>query len=158
MVNSVRWIADTADKHLISSSVDKTCVIWEKTVSTDESVYYAAKFVLTGHTDSVIVADSVWNNGSFISISSCNDKVVRYWKDDSLVFSENVKSFIFDIKIYANLSLIPGLVVVTTGSNELVTIQRFNVINNTVESLISLKGHGDWIKTIDLCQFGGELI
>lgn len=159
MVNSVRWIADSADKHLISSSVDKTCVIWERTVTADESVDYGAKLVLAGHTDSVIVADSVWDNNttSFISISSCNDKVVRYWKNDSLVLSKDVKSFIFDIKIYANLTLIPGLVIITTGSNELVTIQRFNVTNSTVESLISLKGHGDWIKTIDLCQFGENI-
>ena len=127
-------------------------------MTADESVDYGAKLVLAGHTDSVIVADSVWDNNttSFISISSCNDKVVRYWKNDSLVLSKDVKSFIFDIKIYANLTLIPGLVIITTGSNELVTIQRFNVTNSTVESLISLKGHGDWIKTIDLCQFGGK--
>lgn len=160
MVNSVRWTADTADRHLISSSADKTCVIWEKKISSDESVQYTAKFVLSGHTDSVIVSDSVWHNDtvSFISTSSCNDKVVRYWKDDSLLFSDNVKCFIFDIKIYANLTLIPGLVVITTGSNELVNIQRLNVNNSTVERLISLKGHGDWIKTIDLHQFGGKCV
>lgn len=156
MVNSVRWTTDTADKHLISSSVDKTCVIWER--KTKDSLQYTAKFVLSGHTDSVIVADSVWHKDtvSFVSISSCNDKVVRYWKDDTLLFSDNVKCFIFDIKINANLTFIPGLVVITTGSNELVNIQRFNVNDNTVERLISLKGHGDWIKTIDLHQFGGK--
>lgn len=157
MVNSVRWIANSADKYLISSSADKTCVIWESNTASKEFIQYTAKFVLSGHTDSVIVADSVLDDdkASFISISSCNDKVVRYWKNDSLLFSDNVKCFIFDIKIYANLTLIPGLVVITTGSNELVNIQRFNVNNNTVERLISLKGHGDWIKTIDLHQFGG---
>ena len=153
-VNSVRWIADTQDKHLISSSVDKTCVIWQKKPAEDYG--YEAKHILSGHTDAVIVADSIHYTTSFISVSSCNDQIVRFWKDDTLLLSQNTKCFIFDIKIYQNLSIIPGIIVLITGSNELVSIQRFNVESSQVESLISLKGHGDWIKTIDLYQNNGN--
>lgn len=160
MVNSVRWIANTNDQFLISSSVDKTCIIWEKVAkSQPEECQYEVKHILSGHIDSVIVADSIQHRSStFFSVSSCNDQIVRYWKDAKLLLSENVKCFIFDIKIYQDLAVIPGLVIIMTGSNELVNISRFNLENNQLENLISLKGHGDWIKTVDLIQFNSKLL
>lgn len=161
MVNSVRWIANTNDQFLISSSVDKTCIIWEKVAEPQpEECQYEVKHILRGHIDSVIVADSIQHRSSstFFSVSSCNDQIVRYWKDAKLLLSENVKCFIFDIKIYQDLAVIPGLVIITTGSNELVNISRFNLENIQLENLISLKGHGDWIKTVDLIQFNSTLL
>ena len=84
-------------------------------------------------------------------MSSHNDQTLCFWKDDILLQSKEVKGFVFDVKIFNQL-LIPGIVVLTAGSNELVNIHRFNIKNNQLDLLITLKGHNEWIKSIDLYQ------
>lgn len=157
LVNSVRWIGFN-EKYFISSSIDKSCIIWKYVGDYQYEVNYV---LFNKNNDVVIVSDSInyeTENGiSFFSVSSHNDQTLCFWKDDILLQSKEVKGFVFDVKIFNQL-LIPGIVVLTAGSNELVNIHRFNIKNNQLDLLITLKGHNDWIKSIDLYQLKNDRI
>lgn len=148
-VNSIRWVRDGKCNHFVSSSYDKTSVIWHQVTAGN----FVPKHILKGHIDSVIISDSLIVNHSeeklFLTATSSNDKSFRIWKNENLCFTENSNFFIFDIKLYNHL-IIPGLIVLCAGSDELVKIKRFDLQNNQLECLISLSGHSDWIRTVDL--------
>lgn len=147
VINSVRWIENN-DTHFITSSVDKSSIIWEK--SAQDKAEFAPKYILKAHNNCVIISDSIIvKDGLFISASSSNNKDIVFWNNDTVIVSQNVDHFVFDIKLYLNL-VIPGLVVLSGGSNRKLTISRLDLETNQLECLISLKGHNDWIRTVDL--------
>lgn len=129
--------------------MDKTNIIWSKNGSE-----FKKKFILYGHKDSIIISHSkaVKNSENeyvFYSISSSSDKEFCFWLNDEKIYSEKFNYFIFDAHIYFDL-IIPGIMVLTAGSNNCVNINRFNMNTCSLEKLITLKGHNDWIKSIDI--------
>lgn len=150
LVNCVRWIKG-GHEYLLSTSSDRTSLIWEKT----EQHRYQVKWTLAGCKDAAIVGDFIRSKDAFITAVSSNDLHLRLWHDDQLVLTKNVGCFLFDIHLYDNL-IIPGLIVVTAGSNERVDINRFD--GTSLETLISLKGHQDWIKSLDLYSTADKLM
>lgn len=151
LVNSVRFI-DGKSGFIISSSVDKTNIIWCKNGNK-----FNVKYILNGHKDSIIISDSkMINELDFYSISSSNDKEFCFWLNDEKIYSIKFNYFIFDAHIYLNL-IIPGIIVLIAGSNNCININRFNMETRSLEKLITLKGHNDWIKSIDLISTNGIL-
>ncbi|KAF7489735.1 hypothetical protein SSS_04609 [Sarcoptes scabiei] len=152
-VNSVRWIGYDG-RFCISSSIDRTSIIYEHNCD-EYNRSLEARYILKGHQDSVIVSDSIRSSdqsGKFFTVSSSNDKNLRLWLNDQEICSYFFQYFIFDIKIIDD-SIIPGTIVMTAGSNQLVLINRFDFETKNFESLATLKGHHDWIKSIDfVCQ------
>lgn len=149
----MRWIDDKGF-YIISSSVDQTSIIWQK----DERNVYHVKYVLNGgHKDSIIISDSVIVDLEFYSVSTASDKSLCIWQNEHKIFAENLKHFIFDVRIYNNMANISGLIVLTAGSDDCVQINRFNSLNKNLECLITLQGHSDWIKSIDLISFNGNI-
>ncbi|XP_027197839.1 elongator complex protein 2 [Dermatophagoides pteronyssinus] len=154
LINSVRWIDDKGF-YIISSSVDQTSIIWQK----DERNVYHVKYVLNGgHKDSIIISDSVIVDLEFYSVSTASDKSLCIWQNEHKIFAENLKHFIFDVRIYNNMANISGLIVLTAGSDDCVQINRFNSLNKNLECLITLQGHSDWIKSIDLISFNDKCL
>lgn len=155
IINSVRWVSTSLNgsrqKYLVSCSVDKKCIIWAR-----KNDRFEAEFILKGAEDSCIVADSLVTfdgvqNDQFMTVASSNDQVLRLWLDDSLEIEEHVNSFVFDVKIRQNL-LIPGTIVFYAGSDDKVHVSRFTLSSDRLEKLVTIKGHQDWVRSIDVHQ------
>lgn len=145
-VNSVKWIASNDDL-IISSSSDKTSIIWQLI----DLKTYQIKYKLIGHKESVIISDSIeLNDNELLSITSSTDRTIRIWVNDTQTYELSVNNFTFDLKICNNRHIFPDIVLITVGANETINFYKLNDKTNELKSLIALKGHEDWIRSIDI--------
>lgn len=84
-----------------------------------------------------------------LSITSSTDKTVRLWINETQIRELIVNNFVFDIKICNNINIFPYIVIMTVGANETIDFYQLNK-SNELKTLIELKGHEDWIRSIDI--------
>ncbi len=84
-----------------------------------------------------------------LSITSSTDKTIRLWINETPTKELIVNNFIFDVKICNNINIFPNIVIVTVGANETIDFYQLNKTNE-LKNLIALKGHEDWIRSIDI--------
>jgi len=145
-VNSVKWITNE-DNLIISSSSDKTAIIWRLI----DCKSYEILYKLVGHKESVVISDSIeLDDGKLVSVTSCTDRSVGIWMNETKINELSASNFIFDVKICNNKLIFPDLVIITAGANEIINFYQFDQKTNQLKSLIALKGHEDWIRSIDI--------
>lgn len=144
-VNSVKWIASN-DNLIISSSSDKTAIIWRLI----DCKSYEIKYKLIGHKESLIISDSIeLSENELISITSSIDRTVRVWINETQTYELSLNNFIFDFKII-NKSIFPDIVIITVGANENIEFFQLSEKCDHLKRLTALKGHEDWIRSIDI--------
>ena len=145
-MNSVEWI-ESNDNILISSSSDKTAIIWDLNQLNENPI----KHRLIGHKDSIIISRChQLNENQLFSVSSSTDKSIKFWLNDKQINELIVDNFVFDLKICKNKEIFDNIIVITVGANETIDLYEFNSNSNEIKSLIKIKGHEDWIRSVDI--------
>ena len=145
-VNCVKWVA-RCDHLLISSSADKSSIIWDLS----DANSYGIKHRLIGHNQSVMVCHSYQlDDNRLLSISSSTDYCTKIWLNDKQVYELITNNFVFDFKIYKNDRIFNNIVIMSVGANETINLYNFNETNHQMKPLFEIKGHEDWIRSIDI--------
>ncbi|XP_054165876.1 elongator complex protein 2-like isoform X2 [Oppia nitens] len=144
-VNSVKVVTNNSDL-LISSSADKTSMIWH--LKTYEILYK-----LLGHKESIILSYCLQlDDKSLLSLSSSTDKSIKIWINDKQINELTVNNFIFDLKVCKNVNIFDDIILITVGANETINLYQFNESSYQINCLIEIKGHEDWIRSIDIFE------
>ena len=147
-VNSVQWVENN-ENLLISSSADKTSIIWDLSDYND----YRVKYQLIGHKESIIISRSTQlDDQSLLSISTSIDNNIKIWINNKQICELFANNFIFDVKICANKNIFNDFVIITVGANETIDLYQFKQNDHQINSLIQIRGHEDWIRSIDVIE------
>lgn len=147
-VNCVKWI-DNCDHWLISSSADKTSIIWDLSDVNSDGI----KLRLIGHNQSVMVCHSRrLSDNQLLSISSSTDNCTKIWLKDKQICELITKNFVFDIKVCESEHIFDAIVIFIAGANETIDLYHLDLNNKLITSLFEIKGHEDWIRSIDIFQ------
>ena len=152
-VNCVKWINNDTenDQLLVSCSNDTTVLIWQRNSNYDFDV----KFKLIGHSESVTVVDAVKIDDKILVVSSSNDRTSCIWENDKQIAKISFDNFVFDTKIISN-SIFSNILIAFGGADEVITLYQLNHLNQA-DLLIKLKGHEDWIRSIDVTFQNGKI-
>ena len=113
------------------------------------------KFKLIGHSESVTVVDAVKIDEKILVVSCSNDKMSCIWENDKQIAKISFDNFVFDTKIIRN-SMFENILIAFGGADEVITLYQLNHSNQT-DLLIKLKGHEDWIRSIDITFQNGRI-
>ena len=172
-VNCVRWIDDET---FLSSSTDKSIIIWKEDKSPVNQYSFKPIIKLHGHSQSVTSADGiVLDDGSILVASASGDSTLKVWHCRYIDENDNLEmidsqtivfkggSFALDVK----MTIVPGLngPVHSIIPNLLITVSMDNcnviVYGNPCQpsskketmnfvAVHSLSGHDDWVQCIDV--------
>ncbi|RWS06810.1 elongator complex protein 2-like isoform X1 [Dinothrombium tinctorium] len=161
-VNSVRWIVK--DFSFISSSNDKSAIIWEK--AGHSTFDFIPVLKLSDQKANLILATSVslstdhflFNNGSYLTISATNDQNLFFWLDNKLCDVIQTEFFVFDIKIQKHLPwFVKNVLIFLAASDSCIHIfssdetKKFN-------SITKLVGHEDWVRSLDITFVSKDIL
>lgn len=145
-VNCVRWIDNITESLIISSSVDKTSIIWQRI---NDTYRFKPKYTLVGHIDSVIVAYCIQlQESEFLTVSCSSDLTAKIWRNDEQLATLPCKNFTFDARLIRN-SVFDCTILMIAGGDENVQLYTGNADHTSWENLIKLTGHEDWIRCLD---------
>ncbi|GAB6021680.1 Elongator subunit elp2 [Chamberlinius hualienensis] len=160
-VNCVRWIkihGDVSDEmELISTSSDKTAVLWEFKDS-----LLTPKCKLEGHESIVTVADGmitrIDERKNTLLATASSDNTLKIWTytDEGVKCCQTIKlksDFALDVKIWCHpVNLVPMLLY--GGSDTKLHILAMS--NNEFTPVLTLVGHEDWIRAIAIIPENNE--
>ncbi|KAJ3169712.1 Elongator subunit elp2 [Irineochytrium annulatum] len=162
-VNCVRFLRrGSREVGVVSASADTTCRVWRLSA---EGVWNTTA-VLTGHTEPVTtvgVMRSPWAAGDVdIIASSSSDGTVRVWErtigegsEDSVVCTQVIDTGV-RYPLAMALAYMPNsdVPVLVTGGTEKKIKLYCRTAGKFTQSL-TLQGHTDWIRSIDIATFTG---
>lgn len=142
------------DESLISSSNDKTAIIW--TQKNGEKL--SPEHVLAGHSDHLLIADSIsLNSSTFISCTASSDETLCVWRNEILIYSISYKDFIFDIKIIEKRLLDDQIIICFASGDGSVHLSSFNDTDG-LQNIAKLKGHEDWVRCLDIISLSEGIL
>ena len=179
-VNCVRWVTDEL---FVTSSTDKSVIVWKEDKRNKNSYTYDSIIKLTGHSASVTVVDGVMlTDGSLILASASGDSTLKIWHCPILDNNETIEgiclqtvtfkggSFALDIKV----TFLPDLIgeinkvaenVTIAASMDNCTIALYGArecISRPISDMQFmpvhyLTGHEDWAQCMAVTHYLGSL-
>lgn len=153
-VNGLCFVNDpdstTKLKYIISSSHDKTAIIWQVDFSQRHSLDYKVLFRLKSPVNEVFTARACLrrSDDTFLSITTNLAGQIFLWCNDELVQTLEAKYYAFQAHIFTFMHKSVQLdFLFLAGSDN--KIHVFQILPNELTSLFDLSGHSDWIKCID---------
>ena len=180
-VNCVRWVSENI---FLSSSADKSIIVWKEAEDGSTSNRYDPIVKLKGHSSTVTVVDGVLlRDGNILVASASGDSTLKLWycriaDQGETSVGECVQtimfkggSFAIDVKMSFMPSLdgapvhstIPNTIIIASMDNCNASLYGFRgdefepLEKFAFEHIHSLIGHDDWIQCIDVINFANSL-
>ncbi|KAK3587822.1 hypothetical protein CHS0354_019687 [Potamilus streckersoni] len=162
-VNCVRWIrhADHApETELVSGSVDKTAICWKL-----KDGEYKISNILIGHDGPVTAVDALClpllngesAYGRQLIVTTSADSSVRIWNKVEGKDMENTQTLTYGRGFILSVSLVQvphtDLVLLACAGDDMkvhLYIEQVTASGRQFTSVMTLPGHEDWVRTVDL--------
>ena len=144
-VRTVKWIK--TDESLVSSAVSKDIVIWKKSDQSFECLYH-----ITDLSSALFVADTIFiNSGNdLLTVAGDTDSKLSLFINQGKNHELQLKHYVFDAKlVVCSGDFSQNILVVFASDDCLLYIGFINKKTFTIDALVELPGHDDWIRSID---------
>ncbi|KAG1652368.1 Elongator complex protein 2 [Nymphon striatum] len=158
-VNSVRWISTNDENRkgkvssFLSSSSDKTCVLWM-----EENSSYVPVIAPLCHDSIVNIADGIDYVGTegvqtYIASATSSSKLYIWRKENSdlkdpLQIIDCKRGFALNLKFFV-LPVSNALVLACAGEDSAISLYSMNE-NDQFDLVLKLPGHEDWVRGLDV--------
>lgn len=147
------------DNYIISTSYDKTAIIWKLKDQTGADLHGSntCLFTLKSPDDNPFISRCAFREGNcIISVTTTMNSAIYLWKDDCLTQTINTNYYCFHAKFHTiYLGDTKLIFLFLSGSDNKVHVFQL-VDRKRLNPLFELVGHNDWIKCVDVLDLPSE--
>lgn len=148
--------------HIISTSHDKTAIIWEVTISTENNqpklINQKILFHIKSPKDDVFTTrcSSRLQENEFLTVTTTMEGDVYLWLNDQLVQTITAKNCCFDSNFFSiKVDDLTFKFLFLAGGDNKVHIYQVDLELKLVH-LLDLTGYNDWVKCLDIIKLPGR--